>query len=115
MNEARTGRDSSTKSMMMSKQDTNISNASQSKIQSPKESNVTRSAREDVLFMIGEVLDKSNISEGNSIAYLALKNRNQDVVVLSKKLSEYSGREISVSKIMNCNNVKEIINMVVYE
>lgn len=115
VNEAKTGRDSYTKSQTKSKQHTNISNDSQSKIQSPNESNATQSAREDVLFMIGEVLDKSNISEGNSIAYLALENRMQDVVILSKKLSEYSGREISASKILNCNNVKEIINMVVYE
>ena len=76
-------------------------------------SNVVNLSREDVLAIIRQALNNEHINEGNSIAFLELQNRESELKVLCQKLNELSRKTINEYRILNCDNIKDVIDLTI--
>ena len=70
-------------------------------------------SRENVLSVIRECMKNYHINEGNSLSYLDLPNRKYAVDSMCQQLSAIGNKIIKNSDVLNCKNIKEIIDLVV--
>ena len=56
-------------------------------------------------------MKNEHVNEGNSVAYLDLPNRKYAVDSMCQQLSAIGNKIIKNSDVLNCKNIKEIIDL----